>query len=130
MAVLEIQTLTSGQPHYQIRVQLEGTDYLLTMRFGERRAAWMFDLETLDGVSVIAGQMVTIGRDLLRRCSSEVRPPGQLWALNVVEPGPAEGGALALPGLYDLGAGARARLYYTESTTAAENEAAGVGPIE
>jgi hypothetical protein len=122
MAVLELRTLTTGEPHYQMRVQLEGTDYLLTMRFGERRNAWVMDLETLDGVAILSGQLVTVGRDLLRRCAMAERPPGQLWALNVVIPPASEGGVLALPGLYDLGAGGRARLYYTESTTDAGAE--------
>lgn len=117
MAILELPTLTTGEPHYVFRTQLEGVDYQFTMRFGERRNCWVLDMDTLDGVSILAGQMVTIGLDLLRRASMPERPPGVLWAANVVTPSSADGGVFALPGLYDLGQGGRARLYYTESTT-------------
>jgi hypothetical protein len=118
MAILELATLTTGEPHYAFRTQLEGVDYQFTFRFGERRGCWVLDLDTLDGVSILAGQTVTVGRDLLLRASVPERPPGVLWALNVVEPAPEDGGFLALPGLYDLGQGGRARLYYTESAAA------------
>lgn len=123
MAVLELDTLTDGTPHYSFRQQLEGVDYLFTFRFGERRGGWVFDLATLDGSNILLGQLVTCARDFLVRVSNPNKPPGFLWAANVVTPD--EGGLFALPGLYDLGPGARARMYYTESTTAAENAEAG-----
>lgn len=114
MATVEIPTLTDGTPSYTFRTQLEGVDYQFTFRFGERRAAWMFDLATAGGgVQIITGQMVTVGRDLLRRVAIAERPPGRLVALNVAKPD--TGGTLALPGLYDLGRGGRTRLYYIES---------------
>lgn len=127
MAVLEIPTVNDGTPHYVTRTQLEGVDYQFTFRFGERRAAWVFDMSTLDGVAIVTGQLVLIGADLLRRSAVPEKPPGILWAFNVTEP--AEG-FRALPGLYDLGPGGRCRLFYTESTTAAENAAAGITTLE
>jgi hypothetical protein len=67
---------------------------------------------------------VTCGRDFLRRCRNITDcPPGQLWAFNVAPP---SGDDFALPGLTDLGASGRCRLFYTESTTAAENADAGI----
>jgi hypothetical protein len=117
MAILELPTLTTGEPHYVFRTQLEGVDYQFTMRFGDRRNCWVLDLDTLDGVSILAGQTVTIGRDLLNRARMPEAPPGTLWALNLIEPSEADGGVFALPGLYDLGQGGRARLYYTEAST-------------
>lgn len=124
--ILEIPTLTDGTPHYSLRVQLEGVDYQFDFRFGERRGGWVFDLLTLDGVDVLRGQLVTCGRDFLRRCRAVAEcPPGNLWAYNTEEPSASDGGFLAIPGLQDLGQGGRCRLYYTESTTAAENEEAG-----
>jgi uncharacterized protein DUF6983 len=123
MAILEIPTRTDGTPHYTQRTALEGVDYLFTFRFGERRAAWTFDMATLDGVRIVTGQLVLCGlQDLLRRSAVPEKPPGILWAMNGNDP--PEGGAFALPGLYDLGGpDGRCRLYYTESTTAAENAA-------
>lgn len=122
MATLEIPTRTDGTPHYTQRTALEGRDYLFTFRFGERRNAWVFDLATLDGVRIVSGQLVLCGlQDLLRRAHMPERPPGILWAMNLTDP--PEGGALALPGLYDLGGPeGRCRLYYSESTTAEEAE--------
>lgn len=117
--ILELPTLNDATPFYTFRTKLEGADYQFTFRFDERREAWMFDLDTLDGVAIIHGQMVTCGRDLLGRVAKKERPPGILWAMNLFEP--AEGGRLARPGLLDLGPQGRCRLYYTESTTAAEN---------
>ncbi len=118
MAVLELQTLTDGSPHYSMRVQLDGADYVLSLRFGERRNAWMLDLVTLDGVDILTGQLVTVGRDLLLRAHSITEcPPGMLFAVNGSVPSAEEGGLLALPGLYDLGPGGRCRLFYTEIAT-------------
>lgn len=125
MAILQLPTVNDGTPHYSFRTQLEGTDYVFDFRYGVRRGCWVFDLSTLDGTEILRGQMVTVLRDLLGRVTGTARPPGQLWVMNVTEPTPAEGGARALPGLLDLGASGRARLYYTESTTADENEASG-----
>lgn len=127
MAVLEIPTINDGTPHYVTRTQLEGVDYQFTFRFGERRGAWVFDMATLDGVEIVTGQLVTIATDLLRRSAVPEKPLGVLWAWNVTTP---TEGFRELPGLYDLGPGGRCRLYYTESTTAAENEAAGILTIE
>lgn len=130
MAILELQPLIDGSPHYSMRTQLEGVDYLFTFRFGERRGVWTFDLETLEGVEIIKGQVVTVLRDLLRSVAISERPPGMLWAMNVTVPSTADGGALARPGLYDLGPGGRCRLYYTESTTPAELAAQGITSLD
>lgn len=125
MAILQLPTVNDGTPHYSFRTQLEGTDYVFDFRYGARRGCWMFDLSTLDGTEILRGQMVTVLRDLLARATGPDRPLGQLWAMNVKEPTAAEGGARALPGLLDLGASGRCRLYYTTSDTQAENEASG-----
>jgi hypothetical protein len=128
MALLELTTRTDGIPHYTQRIALEGVDYLFTFRYGQRRGAWVFDLATLDGVAIVTGQLVLAnGQDLLRRSAVAEKPPGILWAWNIVVPPKDEGGAFALPGLYDLGGpDGRCRMYYTESTTAEENAAAGI----
>ncbi len=130
MAILELQPLIDGSAHYTMRTQLEGVDYLFTFRFGERRNVWTFDLSTLDGVESIKGQAVTVLRDLLRSVAIAERPPGMLWAMNVTTPAAVDGGVLARPGLNDLGPGGRCRLYYTESTTAAEFAAQGITSLD
>lgn len=124
MATLEIPTRTDGTPHYTQRTSLEGVDYVFTFRYGTRREAWTFDLETLDGVRIVTGQLVLCaGQDLLRRSPVAEKPPGILWAMNMQSP--PDGGTFALPGLFDLGGpDGRARMFYTESTTAAEVAAA------
>lgn len=123
MALLELTTRTDGIPHYTQRVALEGVDYLFAFRFGQRRGAWVFDLATLDGVAVVTGQLVLANaQDLLRRSAVAEKPPGKLFAWNVVTPPTDAGGSFALPGLYDLGGpDGRCRLYYLESGTTAED---------
>jgi hypothetical protein len=132
MAILEIPTRTDGVPFYVQRTALEGRDYLFTFRFGERRGGWVFDLATLDGVRIVSGQLVRPSfADLLRSAAMPEKPPGVLWCMNVADPPPGGGGLFGLPGLYDLGGpDGRARIYYTESTTAAENAALGVTSLE
>jgi hypothetical protein len=111
MALLEIPTRTDGTPHYEQRSKLDGVDYTLTFRFGERRGGWVFDMYTVSGDEIIVGQLVIIGRDLLRRSTSPNKPPGALFALNLQSD---DAGRLReLPGLYDLGD--RCRLYYREA---------------
>ncbi len=119
MALLELQTRTDGTPHYTMRTKLDGVDYELTFRFGERREAWVFDLRTLPGTNgapgedIITGQLVIVGQDLLRRCTAVSRPPGRLFALLLQ---PDEAGRLReLPGLTDLGSDGRWRMYYREA---------------
>lgn len=113
MAILQLPTLSDGTPHYSFRVQLDGSDYDFTFRFGERRAAWVFDLVTASGTPILNGQMVTTFVDFLRRTPSPDKPPGVLWALNVATP--PGGDPAARPGLHDLGPDARCRLFYTEA---------------
>lgn len=113
MALLELQTRTDGSPHYEMRTKLDGVDYRFVFRFGERRLAWVFDLFTLaDEVEIVAGQLVVIGLNLLRHSTSPVRPPGALFAFNLKPD--EQGRQRELPGLYDLGAGGRCRLYYRD----------------
>lgn len=115
MTLQELPTRTDGLPHYVMRVRLDGSDYVFTFRFGERREVWVFDLDTLAGVRVVTGKMVLAnGSDLLRSVVGDDRPPGTLFAWNVSLP--TSGGEFALPGLYDLGGpDGRCRLYYLEA---------------
>ena len=128
--IVEIPTLSTGEPFYSFRTTLEGVDYEFTFRFGERRGGWVFDLHTIEGEALLLGQLVTIGRDFLLRVANGNKPPGQLWCMNVSEDNSEAGATVALPGLFDLGPGGRCRMYYTESTTAEENAALGVASLE
>lgn len=127
--ILEIPTLTTGEPFYSFRTQLEGGDYEFTFRYGNRRGGWVFDLHTIEGEALLLGQLVTVGRDFLERVANGNKPPGKLSAMNVSDDGTA-GAFLELPGLFDLGQGGRARMYYTESTTFAENASEGITSLE
>ncbi len=116
MSLLELQTTFDGTPHYTMRTKLDGIDYEFAFRFGERRGVWVFDLATLDGVSIVSGQLVTVLRDLLRRSGAPEKPPGVLFCMNLQEPDGSDGnpaGPRELPGLYDLGD--RCRMYYREA---------------
>lgn len=112
MATVELPTLTDGTAHYSFRTRLDGEDYAFTFRFGERRQAWHFDMATLSGERLVTGQMVSPGKDLLKRVSTELKPPGTLYALNFST---ASGQSVVdRPGLFDLGPGGRCLLLYTE----------------
>jgi uncharacterized protein DUF6983 len=113
MALLELQTRTDGSPHYELRTKLDGVDYRLVFRFGERRLAWVFDMFTMaEDLDIVSGQLVTIGHDLLRHSTSPLKPPGLLFAFNLKAD--AQGRQRELPGLYELGSGGQCRLYYRE----------------
>jgi uncharacterized protein DUF6983 len=116
MSTLELQTRTDGVPHYEMRTKLDGVDYRFVFRFGERRLAWVFDMFTLaEDEEVISGQLVLMTpQNLLRRSTSLLRPPGSLFGFSL-KPGELTGSPFELPGLYELGAGGRCRLYYRES---------------
>lgn len=110
MALLEIPLPNDGTPHFELKTKLDGVEYSFRFRYGERRGGWVFDLYTADEVRIISGQLVTIGRDLLRRSVVLQKPPGRLAAICLE-------GTKELPTLNELGDGGRVRLYYREAET-------------
>ena len=114
MATLELPTLTDGTAHYDFRTRLDEADYVFEFRYDERREGWTFSLATLDGESLLRGQLVTVARNFLRRISSPNKPPGVLFAINTAVQDNAAS-LVARPGLYDLGPEGRCKLYYEEA---------------
>ncbi len=104
MADVEIPTLTDGTLTYDMRVELDAVEYLLTFAWNARRERWQFSINALDDTPIMTGQTVSLGIPLNRRAVAG--PPGLFIAISTsddVEP----------PGLTELGA--RVRLLYQEA---------------
>lgn len=109
MATYELDLVTNGTSYdYVQTVNLEGSIYVLRMLYNERRECWTIYLYTEAGEALIEGQTMVFGINLLRRCSSPNKPPGNLLAMSrTVDQ--------STPGLSDVGPGQRVGLYYVES---------------
>ncbi len=104
---------TGDQPLYGETVTLDGVPYRLDFTFAPRSACWLLDVSTLDGEKVAAGlKLVCAGWNLLLKCSSPLRPPGQLLVLSSSSDD-------STPGLEDLVAGARCTLVYVPAADVA-----------
>ena len=113
MAVQIIDTLTDNEtPFYEQRTSLEDKDYLFTFYWNPRRNVWTFDLQTLAGTPIIAGQTIRCDTDLLRRSTSAEKPPGLLTAISYTT-------NKTSPGFVDLGG--RVQLAYFTSDDAVLN---------
>ncbi len=77
---LILPTLTDGIEAYDLRTQLEGSDYVLAFRYNLRRELWTFSIEAPDGTSILTGQSVNVGIVLNRRAVGG--PPGVLIAVS------------------------------------------------
>ena len=53
MAILQVKTLTDGTTAYDHRATIEGTEYLLTFLWNDRRERWAFSIAALDGTPII-----------------------------------------------------------------------------
>ena len=106
-AMLQIQTLSDGStPSYSQQVNLSGTDYVLTLNWNTYGQLWTLNLDTSDGVSIVAGRTVVPNLDLLECVPlTSLRPPGPLFVWQAQ-------GEPRRPGLNDLGIGASHGLFY------------------
>ncbi len=101
--------INPGVPHQSMQVDLDGVKFNLTLHWNEREGAWYFDLLDASNVPLLMGTKLVINVPLLRRMSTETKPPGEIVAL---DPSGNEG---ADPGLDDLGE--RVLLVYEEAAT-------------
>lgn len=110
---LILPTLTDGTENYDLRTQLEGTDYLFLFRYTLRRELWTFSIQSPDGTDILSGQAVHVGIPLNRRAIGG--PPGLFFAISETDD-------LTSPGFDELGS--RVKLCYL---TAAEVTALAAG---
>lgn len=104
---LEIDVPDDGvSTFFSLVTGLDGTNYRLTFRWGARAGLWSLDVDREDGTSIVAGQIVNLGRDLLERALADApRPPGFLIALGRTE-------SVEPPVLGEIGLSARVGLFY------------------
>jgi hypothetical protein len=96
--------------HYEYSVDLEGSTYVVELRWNARARAWFLSLFDRSRSAIAVGRKVALGADL-RGASADGRlPPGRLLALDTSGAGRDAGEA-------DLGA--RVLLGYVESGGAA-----------
>jgi hypothetical protein len=85
---------------------LDGVTYSFRFRWSQRGECWHMDLRTLDDVPVALAVRLVNGWPLLRRVVNAVRPPGELYLIDIT--GRAED-----PTLAELGS--RFCLFYVEA---------------
>lgn len=106
MAVSEI-VVTSGLPHQEIQVPIEGSVYLLEIRWAGREARWYIDIYDEDRDPIYMGVALVLNFPLAVRCADSRMWPGVVMAMDT-------SGANAEPLLGDLGD--RVKLFYFDST--------------
>jgi hypothetical protein len=92
--------------HYDFGISLDGTSYLLELRWNTREEAWYLDIRLEDGTDVVLGIKVVVDFILGRRSQHPARPPGVFFAVDT-------SGRRQDPGISDLGA--RVQLLYFEA---------------
>lgn len=106
--VLEVPLETQGDVYdYLQTIVLEGSVFFFRFLYNARTEIWKLTIETEEGEEIITGQSLVMGFDLLRRSTSENRPPGTLYVLpySLVR---------ETPGLL-IGEGSYPRLFYNAS---------------
>lgn len=87
--------LPTDTPLFDLRVTLDGQEYLLTFDWSERAGRWYMSIQDLSGVYLARGIKLISNWPLLRQRSNPALPPGNLFVYD-----PLEGDA---PGFTDLG---------------------------
>lgn len=107
-----------GQPFQESTVELDGTEYQLSVRYSQREDRYYLSLRSIEGAAITLGNKIVLRWPLLRGAPVG-GPPGQIIALS------NESRDQSPPGLGELGSkaeGARVQLVYFEQ---AELEDAG-----
>lgn len=97
----------STDPFYNVKTQLDGTQYQLTFRWNHRESCWKFDLFQTDGTPILYGVKVVPSTFLLTRSHYiDGCPPGEIMCIthNPTDDLP--------PTLDDLQLGGRCELIY------------------
>ena len=90
---------------FKYSIALEGTFYVVRLRWQERPAAWYMSLGTADETWLAEGVKLVRSRPLFSRLQDSRRPPGQFYCFEVGNPNP--GTAITRASL-----GRDQRLYY------------------
>lgn len=94
---MELIPLKASNASYQVETVLDGTSYILTVRWNFRESSWYLHIETTDGVVVVGSRKLVPGSRLLRYVVGTARPPGELVLVDTMDAG-------GTPGFDDLGA--------------------------
>ncbi len=119
--ILVIPTSTDPElPDYTQRTILDGREYQLRFLWNQRNCAWTLTIMDQDGVVLAAGVRIVVGWPLIRRFADSRLPPGELIAVDSVDPGPPDEDGVVRnrgldPDLEELGIGARVRLVYMDA---------------
>ena len=77
-----IATLTNTA-NYRQRVELDGVDYALDLRWNAREGAWKLGLSRIDGTPLVVGLTLVSNRPMLERFRATVGvPPGEIIAFD------------------------------------------------
>ncbi len=74
-----LRIVTTPYPDTTQRVELDGVQYTLRVRWSQRGACWHFDLGDLDGDPILSGVRMVTGFPLLYRFRHLAVPPGELF---------------------------------------------------
>lgn len=96
MATVRIN-LAPGIPSYRQRTVLDGTEYILDLRWSQRESRWYLDLRSSAGALIAGAIKLVVNWPLLYRLRGVAGlPPGELWVVDT-RPTPAD------PSLEELG---------------------------
>lgn len=87
-------------PQFEENVILDGTAYKFDFNYNSREKLWYFSVRTSDGIPIAEGIKIVLNFPLLRKIANDIRPPGEIFAIendsfgeNIGQP----------PGLTDIG---------------------------
>jgi len=104
-----ILPFTRGSAFFQLRIPLEGVDYLFDWSWNARAGAWFLSLASEDGTPLVGGVKVVSNRPLFARFSYLTgMPPGEIVAADFTR-------KVSYPGYDQLGTADLPVLYYTEA---------------
>jgi hypothetical protein len=72
----------SDIPSYEFQITLEGTPYRLAFRYNRRRERWAMDIQSQQGVMLLAGVPILVAMDLTSRFRVVDGPPGRFFAVD------------------------------------------------
>jgi hypothetical protein len=65
-------------PDFEVRVSVDGSDYLFRYRWNHRAESWFLDLLDADGVLLLAGRRLTVDSSILEQYRHLPIPQGRL----------------------------------------------------
>jgi hypothetical protein len=108
--ILEIPTDATTTEYEQI-TSLDGKPYVFGLSWSERAESWYLDVslqrDNAEPTPIVLGMRLSIGYPLLVAVTTDGRPPGEIFPVDV------SGGFGEDPGRYDLGT--RVRLVYYDA---------------